>query len=151
MKKNLERKQLIYSNGIYYVTIDITVNEWKEMLQNKSIFTNASLEMLKYWYEQPNHSATNKQIIDKYHLNCKGTPFNGIVIALGKRIINYLNRFEVMGPDGNKSYFILPFEGYHENYDPSKRFIWKIRSELVQAIKELNLFNIENKTYKDKL
>ena len=151
MITTLEKKQLIYSNGIYYADIDITVDEWKKMLLNKKVFTKESLQMLKYWYAETDYSATNKQIMDKYHLNCKSTPFNGIVIGLGKRIIKYLNRFEVIGTDGNKTYFILPFEGWYENYDSDGRFIWKIRSELVQAIEELNIFNSTYETDEDEL
>lgn len=147
----MERKYLKCLNGVYYTDIDITVDEWKEMLVNKDIFTVDSLKMLNYWYEQIDYMATSKEIMDKYQLNYKSSPFNGIVIGLGKRIIKYLNRFEVIGTDGNKSYFILPFEGWHENYDSGGRFVWKIRSELVQAIEELNLFDVVFETYDDDL
>lgn len=132
----MEKRQLKCEKGIYYADIDITVSEWKEMLTNKDIFTKSSLEMLNYWYEQTDHLATNKEIMDKYHLNYKSSPFNGIVAALGKRIVKYLNRFEIVGIENKNTYFIIPFEGWHE--EPN--FVWKIRPELVQAIEELNIF-----------
>lgn len=147
----MEQKQLKYLNGVYYTDIDITTDEWKEMLVNDDIFTVDSLKMLNYWYEQTDYMATSKEIMDKYQLNYKSSPFNGTVIGLGKRIIKYLNRFEVIGTDGNKSYFILPFEGWHENFSSSGRFVWKIRSELVQAIEELKLFEDVTETYDDDL
>lgn len=136
----MEQRLLTYSNGIYETNIDITVAEWKEMLLDPDIFLPEYLKMLEYWYSQTDYSATSKEIMTKFNIELKGTPFNGYVIGLGKRIIKYLNRFEVIGTDGKKSYFILPFEGWHEDYNPSKNFVWKIRNELIQAIEELNLF-----------
>jgi len=144
----MEKRILNYENGIYSAYIDITVDEWKQMLNNKSIFYDEALEMIRYWYEQPDYQATSKEIMLRYNIALKGTPFNGYVIGLGKRIIKYLNRFEIIGTDGNSSYFILPFEGWHEDYNPSKNFIWKLRDELVQAIEELGIFSeIEYNNY----
>jgi len=144
----MEKRILNYENGIYSAYIDITVDEWKQMLNNKSIFYDEALEMIRYWYEQPDYQATSKEIMVRYNIALKGTPFNGYVIGLGKRIIKYLNRFEIIGTDGNSSYFILPFEGWHEDYNPSKNFIWKLRDELVQAIEELGIFSeIEYNNY----
>lgn len=137
----MEKRILNYENGIYSAYIDITVDEWKQMLKNKSVFYDEALEMIRYWYEQPDYQATSKEIMVRYNIALKGTPFNGYVIGLGKRIIKYLNRFEIIGTDGNSSYFILPFEGWHEDYNPSKNFIWKLRDELVQAIDELGIFS----------
>lgn len=136
----MEQKQLIYENGVYHTDIDIKVEEWKEMLMNPEIFTDDSLKMIKYWYMQTDYSATNKEIMIKYNVEGKTTPFNGVVIGLGKRIIKHLNRFEVMGTQGNKSYFIIPFEGWHVDYDSTKDFVWKLRTELIEAIEELKLF-----------
>lgn len=137
----MEQRLLIYSNGVYEANIDITVSEWKEMLVNPNIFTKDSLKMMKYWYSQTEYSATSKEIMTKFNIESKSSPFNGIVIGLGKRIIKYINRFEIIGITGGKTYFILPFEGWHEDYNPSKNFVWKIRENLIQAIEELNIFD----------
>ena len=96
--------------------------------------------MLEYWYSQTDYSATSKEIMTRFNIKLKGTPFNGYVIGLGRRIVKHLNRFEVIGTNGGKSYFIIPFEGWHEDYDSGKNFVWKIRNELIQAIEELKLF-----------
>lgn len=136
----MEKRYLKLDNAVYSAYIDITVSEWKEMLKNSSVFDDASIMMINYWYNQADHQATSKEIMIKYDIQSKNSPFNGIVVGLGRRIIKYLNRFEVIGTQGNKSYFILPFEGWHENYDTSNKFVWKLRDELVTAIEELNLF-----------
>lgn len=109
--------------------------------------------MIRYQYEQLDHQTTSKEIMLKYSTNIKGTPFNVIVIGLGKRIIKSLNRFEVIGTEDNKSYFIIPFKGWHEDFDANKNFVWKIRDELVQAVEELNIFKntIERADFNDDL
>lgn len=129
-------------DGHYYAEVDITVEEWKEMLLNSEIFYPEALEMLKYWYAQSDYMATNKEIMDKYCINKAGTPFNGVVICLGKKILRYLNRVEYFydNKKNSRAYFIIPFEGWEDKVRNKKYFVWKIRDELVQAIEELNIF-----------
>lgn len=136
----METRYKIHENGISYANIDITIAEWKEMLLDKEIFTEPALEMLKYWYWQTDYSATSKEIMTKFNIPNTQSPFNGRVIGLGKRIIKYLNRFEVVDENNSKCYYIIPFEGWYEGYNSNNNFVWKIRDELVQAIEELNLF-----------
>jgi 5-methylcytosine-specific restriction protein A len=126
-------------DGRYEADIDITVSEWKSMLQNTDIFNKESLDMVINWYKEVEHQATSKAIMEKYHPELKSSPYNGIVNGLATRIIKHLNRFEVIGTQGQKSKFVIPFEGWYEDYNPSKRFVWKLRDELAQALEELNL------------
>jgi len=135
----MEQRYLRYYNGRYEADIDITVEEWKSMLQNENIFYKEALDMVLKWYKEIGHQETSKAIMAKYSPELKGTPYNGIVIGLTNRILKYLNRFEVIGTDGNKSKFIVPFEGWHQDYNPSKHFVWKLRDELVQALEELGM------------
>lgn len=139
---DIEQRQLEYSNGVYYAKIDITTEEWETMLLNRNIFNEKSMDMVLKWYRQVDHQATNKEIMAIYsseYPNHKATPFNGIVVGLAKRIIDYLKRFEVMDKHGEKSYFIIPFEGWHEGYIRSNPFVWKIRNELAEAMEKLGL------------
>lgn len=137
----MEKRYLQYANGVYSADIDITVDEWKEMLVNRDIFYDEAIQMVQRWYMQPDYQATSKEIMLKYPSELKGTPYNGIVKGLGLRILRYLNRFEIISSDGSKSYFIIPFEGWHENYDRNKNFVWKLRDELIEAIEELHWFD----------
>ena len=136
----MEKRFLIRNNGVYDADIDISISEWKEMLINKKIFNEPSLQMIRYWYEQLDYKATNKEIMIKYNIPLKATPFNGVVEGLAKRIIKYLNRFEIVDTNGSKSYFVIPFKGWYEDYDKNKNFVWKLRDELIQAIDELKIF-----------
>lgn len=148
----------VKENGVYSTStnIPITTNMWKELLLNETIFDISSKKMLYYWYFQPNQQSTSKDIMLQYlpKEQRKNTPFNGIVVGLGKRIIKYLNySFRVVETDGTNSYWQIPFEGWHVDYDYKKPFIWKIRNELLVAIENLNLFQndeIEKFIFTDK-
>ena len=136
--------KLLYQDGVYSAPIDISVEEWKEMLQNEAIFDSASIEMVVAWYNQPFHQATSKEVMRSKGIKGR-TPYNGIVKGLGIRIVKYLNRFEVQQNNGTgKSYSIIPFEGWHVDYDVNKSFVWKLRDELIVALEELRLVNPES-------
>lgn len=135
----MKTMQLNCENGIYSAPIDITVDEWKAMLSNSHIFNEVRLKMILDWYRQPFHRATTKEIMLLNNID-GGTPYNGIVVGLGRDIIKYLDRFEVLDTTGKgKSYFIIVFEGWYENFEKGGNFIWKLRDELVQALEDLNL------------
>ncbi len=138
-KSGTERKLLELSvvDGQYHVDIDVTAEEWVEMLQLSSIFNEKALQMVLTWYQCPGHQSSTKEVMERLHPSLKGSPYNGIVKSLGKSIIAHLNRFEVKRKDTNKgTYWCIPFEGW---YDENDQFIWKLRKELVQAIEELGL------------
>lgn len=135
-KQGIKQIQLTHENGVYHVDIDITVEEWKEMLMNKEIFYSDAFNMVLEWYKHPRCQASSKEITDITHPDYKGTPYNNIVCNLGKRIIKHLKRFEVKSTEGKPTYWCIPFEGW---YGSNGRFIWKVRNELAQAISELQL------------
>ena len=145
----MEQRYLRYSNGRYEADIDISVEEWKSMLQNPNIFYKDALDMILKWYEETDHQATSKAVMAKHSPELKGTPYNGIVVGLTNRILKHLNRFEVIGTEGNKSKFIVPFEGWHEDYNQSKHFVWKLRGELVQALEYLGMVDEQNVSYEE--
>ena len=147
----MEQRYLHIEEGVCYANIDITVNEWKIMLKDNGIFDERSLKMIQYWYEQLDHQATSKEIMKQYSLTALQSPFNGIVVGLGKRIVKFLNRFEILDHNGSKCYYILPFEGWRENYKAKGSYVWKLRKELVQAIEELELFEETKAASRDEL
>ena len=133
----MEKRYLRYHDGRYEADIDITVEEWKTMLRNPEIFRPKYLDMILKWYYEIDHRTTNEAIMAKYPLELKGSPYMGYVKGLTTWIVKYLNRFEIIDTTGGKSYFSVPFEGWHENYKEGNHFVWKVRDELVQAIEEL--------------
>lgn len=147
----MRKIQLKYDKGKYFTDseIDITVEEWKELLCNEKIFTKESKEMIINWCKEDGYKATNKVMTQKYYPQLKASPYTGIVDGLTTRILKYLNRFEVMGVNSEKSKFIVPFEGWHVDFNPRKNFIWKVRNELVKAIEELNLIDYSTQDEKE--
>ena len=103
-------------DGRYEADIDITVSEWKSMLQNTDIFNKESLDMVINWYKDVEHQATSKAIMEKYHPELKSSPYNGIVNGLATRIIKHLNRFEVIN-SRTKVKICYTFEGWYEDYN----------------------------------
>ena len=139
MKNMGEHKYLQLKDAAYYVDIDITVDEWKEMLSDSNVFYKEAKEMILAWYFSEDHMATSKYITDIYRPELKGTPYNGTVKGLARRVLKHLcYRFWVEDSDGSgkESFWCIPFEGWHINGDKSKNFIWKLRDELIQAIDE---------------
>ena len=135
----MEQRHLRYHDGIYEADIDITVEEWKAMLQNPKIFDEKYLDMVRKWYYEVDHLGTNQAMMAKHPSELEATPYNGYVIGLTNRILRHLNRFEVIGIDAKKSKFIVPFEGWYEDYKEGNRFVWKLRDELIQALEELEM------------
>lgn len=153
MKDLGTKKKLQLTNGRYFVDIDITTDEWKGMLLSERVFYPEARAMVLAWYYEEGHLAASKTMMNLYCPNLKGTPYNGIVKGLANRILKHLNnRFwvENSGEIGKESFWCIPFEGWHINYDTSKKFVWKLRDELVQAIDETPEFRDDAKNIADK-
>ncbi len=143
--ENMKTIKTIYDNGIYNASIDITVEEWMEMLLNEKIFYENCRQIMIDWYYQPDHQATTKEILNKKGLSGKKKHYNGEINGLGKRIINHLNRFKVVNTHGDKkSFWIIPFEGWYEDFDFNKHFVWKLRDELSVALEKTGLVSVQS-------
>lgn len=129
-------------NGIYCIPdLKIDVNQWKQLLKDKSVFDKNSLDMIKQWYFEPNYSASSKMITDKYHPDLKSTPYNGIVEGLAMRILKHIGDIKIVRYDDDSiCKWIVVFDGWEEN----GYFIWKLKDELILAIDELKLFDDTN-------
>lgn len=121
--------------GVYTLEgFNVTINEWKKMLQDSSVFDNKSLEMVKQWYYEEGHFSSSKIMTAKYHPELANTPYNGIVVGLGRRILKHLKRYEIERASDNEAFWVTVFDGWHEgNY-----FIWKLKKDICKALEELN-------------
>ena len=126
-------------DGEYVCDIDISVEEWKALLMNEKVFDSKSIEALKKWYIEPNHSCTCFDIGKKYEQHSMSA--NGVINGLGGRVKKELGRIEVKGigniAPGTKFITVMKSK---ETGEKPKRYLWTIRDELVQAIKELDFF-----------
>ena len=137
-----EIKILTIKDGQYQVDIDISIDEWKEMLLDETIFYSDALRAVLEWYSRPGHQASSKEVMRDTHPNHKGSPYNGIIASLGKRIVAHLNRFEIKREDDSGNvYWCIPFEGWQGS---NGQLVWKVRDELATAIEELRLADSAN-------
>jgi len=127
-------------NGEYCCDIDITIDEWKQLLINPKIFDDKSKEAIRKWYIEPGHSATCSDIGKKYNEHSMSA--NGIINGLAGRVQKELGRFVVkgVGDIAKGTRFIVIMKSKQIDTKP-KTWGWTIRYELVKAIEELNIFS----------
>ncbi len=129
-------KKVININGEYICDIDVSVEEWKKVLQDER--DGNSVKQLKYLqliYAEPEHKSTCKNLSEKYGENPQS--YNSVITNFGRYVQKRLNRFKVVGTEGENTYWIIPMTGKH--VDNNKYFEWQLRPELVQAMEELNI------------
>lgn len=126
-------------DGEYVCDIDISVAEWKFLLNSHDVFDEKSLIALKKWYIESDYSCTCFDIGEKYNLHSMSA--NGVINGLGGRVQRKLNRFQVkgVGKIAAGTRFITVMKS-KETAGTPKRYLWTIRDELVQAIQELNIY-----------
>lgn len=131
----MNKVRIIENEGIYTLEgFDVEINEWKKMLQDTNVFDDKSLTMIKQWYYEEGHYSSSKIMTAKYHPSLANTPYNGIVVGLGKRLLKYLKRFEIEKEDDSDCFWVTVFDGWYEN----NCFIWKLRDDICKALEELN-------------
>ena len=126
-------------NDEYCCDIDITIEEWKQLLTNPTVFDEKSTEAIKKWYIEPGYSASCSYIGEKYNKHSMSA--NGIINGFAGRAQKELGRFVVKGVGGIApgTRFIVVMNSKLINAKP-KIWEWTIREELVKAIKEFNIY-----------
>lgn len=135
----MDIKKVTINNGTYLCDIDISVGEWKSILQDENLLNDNYKDVLIKFYIEPNHKSTCKALGEKYNVSPQS--FNGTITNFAKAVQKKLNRFEIIGIDGKPTYWIIPMNGKHIS---DGLFEWSIREELVTAITELDLINKNN-------
>lgn len=126
--------KLTCNDGVYRCDdVDITVEEWIRALYAINENTFKYLVMLFY---MPNHECTCYAAGEKYGLH--PSSFIAPVISIAKKAMDIASRFDVEAYDdnANKSYWIVPMQ---KGYTTKNGFVWKMRDELVEAIRSVLL------------
>lgn len=126
--------KLTCNDGVYRCDdVDITVEEWSRSLYSIPENTFKYLVMLFY---MPNHECTCYAAGEKYGLH--PSSFIAPVISIAKKAMDIASRFDVEAYDdnANKSYWIVPMQ---KGYTTKNGFVWKMRDELVEAIRSVLL------------
>lgn len=153
----------------YVTNLGITIEIWKELLGKSEVFKPADIALLKRFYLSENHAATCYDL--SIQDGVSPTSYISPIVALAKRISDALNLPPVLGDDGSQVWWRIPFWG---RYRQDNRFEWKLRpklakamadvfpeldsnsnfeseekkdNELVEALKQANVTNIDNFEY----
>jgi hypothetical protein len=128
----METKKVIQQDESYICNIDVSVDEWKEILQDKSLMFDSYRDTLIKFYNEPEHKSTCKALGEKYSV--KPQSFNSNIVNFAKAVQKKLNRFNVVATDGAPTFWVIPMMGKYIG----KYFEWTMRPELVQAMEEIS-------------
>ncbi len=124
----MEIKKVLLQDGEYQCDIDVSVEEWKDILHDKTLMNENYIDALFKFYSEPEHKSTCKTLGEKYGVSPES--YNGSISNFAQAVQKKLNRFEIIGTDENPSYWIIPMLGkYIGEY-----IVWTLRPELVEAI-----------------
>ena len=122
------------NNGVYRCDdVDITVEEWRRALYS---IPNNTFKYLMMLFYMPNHECTCNAAGEKYGVH--SSSFIAPVTSIAKKAMDIASRFDVVAYDNNadKRYWIVPMQ---EGYSTKNGFVWKMRDELVEAIRSVLL------------
>lgn len=114
----------------YNEPINITKEQWIEMLTNPEVFKEYDIDLILKIYNMGGQAtATELAHADNKH----PSSYNFPVVALAKRIQKYSTCIVPKRKDGEKRWWHVPFNG---NYKDNGHFSWILRLELKESIEE---------------
>ena len=122
-------------------TPGFTVEDWGGLLKDPEVFTTSNLEIMAR-FQDFGGVATCKQLSDKYGESANF--YNSGSSYLAKRIHEKTN-CPVMAENTENSRWwpILYLARYNEDKDVSGVYIWKLRPELAEALKQVDLSGVK--------
>mgnify|MGYP003587801494 CR=1 FL=1 len=121
----------------YHIGTTLSTNEWINVLRDKEITNDLNIAILQAIYSFEKHKAAASQIGLILGFKGKNTssPLNLEMGRWGKRLVRkYPIRYSVR-EDGSERKWDMFFDGWSEN----NLFIWQIKTELIDALKAMNL------------
>lgn len=139
-----EEKNIIHlekdSKGYFSCDIPITKEQWLEILKNKSITTPSLMRILLSFYFMPDHKGSCSQCSEKYKETVNS--YNTGISYFGRAVARYINDFEVQDETGNIRYWPIPIgKGKEIKINGNNQFEWKLRKELIEALREIVIEN----------
>jgi 5-methylcytosine-specific restriction protein B len=120
-------------------TPGLSAEDWLELLNDETIFTNNSLKIMKR-IKDYGGQATCSQLSIKYGENYNF--YNNGSVALARRI-SYKNNIPPMERDAdNARWWPILYRGKYADKDSDGVYIWKLRDELAEALDLVDLSNI---------
>jgi 5-methylcytosine-specific restriction protein B len=118
---------------------EISVETWLELLTDKSVFTQSSLEIMKRMKDYGG-SATCSQLATKYGETANF--YNAGSSALAKRVADKTNCPVMTGDTDNTKWWPILYFGKKAHKEDQGTYIWKQRDELREALDKTDLSGV---------
>ena len=118
----------------------LSVDNWMALLQDESVFNASSLRIMKCFLEFGG-AATCKQLSKKYGENANF--YNAGSQALAKKIADKTKCTVITREDGKIMWWPILYVGRQVESEEEGVYVWKLRDELEQALKEIDLSKVE--------
>lgn len=118
----------------------LAVDNWMVLLQDESVFNASSLRIMKCFLEFGG-AATCKQLSKKYGENANF--YNAGSQALAKRIADKTKCTVITREDGKVMWWPILYVGRQVESEEEGVYVWKLREELEQALREIDLSKVE--------
>lgn len=118
----------------------LTVNDWENLLRDKTVFTSSALKIMKRMKDYGG-MASCTQLAVKYG-ETKSFYSSGSV-ALARRICEVAGIDPAIREDGSTQWWTVLYTGRNSVKYGDGSFIWKLRDELSAALDNMDLSNVE--------
>lgn len=117
----------------------ITTEKWIELLNDSEVTLDANLVMFKMMLELGGES-TCANLANKYG-GYYGT-YNVLGTGFGKRV-HKKTKCPLCINNNHQKFYTIPFVGRYVEEDGKRRYLWKLRNELKEALKSMDLSKID--------
>ena len=114
--------------------------DWLKLLQNTEVFTSDSLVVMKCLCDFGG-VASCTELKNKYGRQAQY--YNGVSIALAKRVYKATNCTVMIRSDGSKRWWPVLYLGKNADKKQPGTYAWKLRKELEEALKDFDLSSVE--------
>lgn len=121
-------------------TPGITVQEWVALLNDKDVFTQSSLEIMKR-FKDYGGTATCTQLAVKYGESKNF--YNAGSVGLAKRVVEKTGCPVMPRDSDNSIWWPVLYVGRHATKDEDGGYIWRLRSELSDALNQIDLKDVD--------
>jgi 5-methylcytosine-specific restriction protein B len=121
-------------------TPGITTSEWVALLEDKNVFTQNSLEIMKRMQDYGG-AATCTQLAVKYGENKNF--YNAGSVGLAKRVAEKTGCPVMSGESDNSKWWPVLYIGRQATKNEDGSYVWKLRNELSEALHQVDLGNVD--------
>ena len=130
----MEKIEVIQEGAVTSCNIGVSKEEWLELLKDSATSKHYKEALIKVFYA-PEHRGSCISICNKMGGNPQS--LNSYITKCGEYVQKKLNRFQIIRPNGEPCYWLVPMaEGKDLPKNSEGTFEWKLRPELIEAIKE---------------